>query len=105
MSSFEDIEEKIRLREQKIKARELEVRLKEIEHELDEIPVQQTTQHQEPVAPKRKKSLSKKTTDIAKFCAITLSVIIAVHIAAWLSTALIVVGVLWLAYKLFIEAD
>ena len=106
MSAFDEIEENIRLREQKLKARELEVRIQELEQELDDIPVQPTTKHNEAVASgPKKKRLSKKLTDIAKFCLIVISVIVAVRIAAWLSTTLIVIGVLWMSYKLFIESD
>lgn len=106
MSAFNEIEENIRLREQKIKARELEVRLKEIEQELDNIPVQSTTRHVETVASGRKKRrLSRRIADIGKFCLIVISVIAAVRIAAWLSTILIVLGVVWMAYKLFFDSD
>ena len=104
MDAFDEIEEKIRQREDALKARELKLRLKEIEQELDDIPVQPTVKHREPAKPKARRMLRKIGT-LGKFLLIVISVIVAIRIAAWVSTLIILFGVGWVAYKLFIESD
>ena len=104
MDAFDEIEEKIRQREEALKARELKLRLKEIEQELADIPVQPTVKHHEPTKPKDRRRL-KRISTLGKFLLIVISVIVAIRIAAWLSTVIILFGVGWVAYKLFIESD
>lgn len=105
MIPFDEIEENIRQREQKLKARELEIRIKELEQELDNVSVQPTTKYDEAASGLKQKRLYKKNTDIGKFCLIVVSVIVAIRLAAWLGTVLMVMGIIWMAYKLFIEPD
>lgn len=106
MSAFDDIEENIRLREQKLKARELEMRLKEIEQELDKIPTRETTPYVDASPVKKKKGrLTRDAASIGKFCLIVIGTIALVQVAAWVRTTLIVGGVAWMVYKLFIESD
>lgn len=103
MDAFDEIEEKIRQREEALKARELKIRLREIEQELDNIPVQPTAKHREVAGPKSRKML-RKITEIGKFLLIVIGVIVAIRVAAWISTLVILFGVSWVVYKLFIES-
>ena len=103
MDAFDEIEEKIRQREEALKARELKLRLREIEQELDNIPVQPTAKHHEAASPKSRQTL-KKMTEIGKFLLIVIGVIVAIRVAAWLSTLVILFGVSWVAYKLLIKS-
>ncbi|MEL6777842.1 MAG: hypothetical protein AAFO06_11340 [Cyanobacteria bacterium J06597_16] len=111
MSAFDPIEEDIRRREESLKARELKMRLKEIEKELDNIPNQSSTQpsaaehvHAEVVSDANTRRLYKKATDIGKFCLVVVSVIVAIRLAAWVGTIVMVLGITWMAYKLFLES-
>ena len=106
MSAFDNTEEDIRRREESLKARELKVRLKEIEKELDDIPSQSTAKHVEAevVTEAKTRRLYKKATDIGKFCLIVATVIVAIRLATWIGTILLVVGITWMAYKLFLES-
>lgn len=103
MDAFDEIEEKIRQREEALKARELKIRLREIEQELDNIPMQPTAKHRETASPKSRRMI-KKMTEIGKFLLIVIGVIVAIRVAAWISTLVILFGISWVVYKLFIES-
>ncbi len=104
MDPVERIEEKLRRREQEIEARELKARLKEIEQELEEISVTPTQKHEERAATQTKaRGIFQKIGDVGKFALIVFSVVVAIRLAAWLGTAVIIMGVVWVAYKLFAE--
>ena len=103
MDAFDHIEEQIRRQEDRVKARELKQRLEEIERGLVEPPVQPTTKHTEPTKTKTK-PFSKKIADIGKFLLIVVTVIVAIRLAAWIGTIMMVMGITWMAYKLFLES-
>lgn len=103
MDAFDEIEEKIRQREETLKARELKIRLRAIEQGLDDTLVQPTAKHPEVASPKSRKIL-KKVTEVGKFLLIVIGVIVAIRVAAWLSTLVILCGVSWVVYKLFFES-
>ena len=103
MDAFDKIEEEIRRQEDRVKARELKQRLNELEKGLVEPPVQPTVKHTEPIQ-RKKASLSKKITDIGKFMLVVVSVIVAIRLAAWVGTIVMVPGITWMAYKLFLES-
>lgn len=106
MTAFDEIEEDIRRREESIKAREIKVRMAEIERELEEIAPQPQARQVEVMPPKKKQGgLSKKITDIGKFCLVVVSVIVAIRLAAWVGTIVMVLGITWMAYKLFLESE
>ncbi len=100
MDPIEEIEEQLRRREQAIEARELKTRLKEIEQDLDQVPVTPTSRHKEKA---ESQGLSEKISNIGKFILIVFSVIIAIQISAWVGRAIIFMGVVWVAYKLFLD--
>ncbi len=101
MDPIEEMEEKLRRREQDLEARELKARLKEIEQDLDEIPVTPTAK--EATGGKKPRGLSQKASDVAKFVLMVFSVIVAIRIAHWVGMAIIITGVVWVAYKIFLE--
>ena len=104
MDTFKNKEEELRRREEELRARELQVRMKELEKEIDGIPVQPTTKHQEPAtSAAQQRRFIQKVSDIGKFCLIVISVIVAIRLAAWLGTILLVLGITWMAYKLFLD--
>lgn len=43
--------------------------------------------------------------NVGKFLLIVISVVVAIRVAAWISTLIILFGVGWVAYKLFIESE
>lgn len=110
MDAFDNIEEDIRRREDSVKARELKMRLKEIEKELEAIPqrpVEQGTAQPveaEVVSEAKTRSLYRKAKNVGLFGLIVVSVIVAVKIATWVATILMVLGITWMAYKFFLES-
>jgi len=105
MTAFDDIEEQIRHQEASAKAREIKARMAAIEKELEEISPRSNAREVEVMPPERKKgSLSKKMADIGKFFLVVVSVIVAIRLAAWVGTIVMVLGITWMAYKLFLES-
>ncbi len=100
MDPIEEMEEKLRRREQELEARELKTRLKEIEQDLDQVPVTPTYAHKETP---NSTGLTQKMSDIGKFLLIVFTVIVAIRVAAWAGMAIMVMGVVWVAYKLFLD--
>jgi len=100
MDPIEEMEEKLRRREQELEARELKTRLKEIEQDLDHVPVTPTYAHKE--TPKSA-GLTQKMSDVGKFLLIVFTVIVAIRVAAWAGMAIMVMGVVWVAYKLLLD--
>lgn len=114
MDAFEEIEDEIRRQEDRVKARELRKRLAELEKDLVETPkAKNSSQPSEAEArevdvmkPATKAGrLSKKMANLGKFCLIVVSVIVAIRLAAWIGTIVMVLGVTWIAYKLFLESN
>lgn len=101
MDPIEEIEEKLRRREQAIEAREIKARLREIENDLEEIPVSPTAK--ETVVGKKPRGLFHKASNVAKFTLIVFCVVVAVKVAHWVGMMLILTGIVWAAYKIFLE--
>jgi hypothetical protein len=98
-------EEELRRREEVLKARELEIRLRELEAEIEkqhEPPVQPTRKH----AQKSPKELVwyQRLPNVVKLGVVFVAVIVAVNIAHWLATIVIVGTIAWVSYKLFLES-
>lgn len=100
---YDSKEEELRRREEALKEREIQIRMRELEHELGSPTVHPTTKLDNP--PRKRRPWYKKLPDIGKFLLILIAVVVAVRIAAWLATAVLVLGVGWVGYKLFIEGD
>ena len=90
-------------REVELRKREIKIRMRELEAELEQpTPVQATVTTDEPSS---SRPWYKRLPDIGKFCLIVLAVIIAVRLATWLATAVMILGIAWAGYKLFLEGD
>ena len=96
-------EEELRRREAELKTRELQIRMRELEAELEETPVQPTYKHEEPQKPTKKQTWYKRIPNIAKFLLMVLLVIVVMRIASWLFAAVLVLGLAFVGYKLFLE--
>ncbi|MBE9039672.1 hypothetical protein IQ235_02535 [Oscillatoriales cyanobacterium LEGE 11467] len=106
MAIPEDRERELEQKERELHERERAIRLKELEDELNkpsDPPYYETQKHEKPEG--KLKRWSKKLTEIAKFCGIVIAVIVSIRIATWLTTLVIVGGVAWVGYKLFVEGD
>jgi Flp pilus assembly protein TadB len=101
--------EELRRREKELQAREHALRLRELEAEIDQqpstnqLPISLTIQHQEPERAIRHRS--RQALNVAKFLGIVVAVVVAVRIATWLATAVLVGGIVWVAYKIFFESN
>ena len=90
-------------REAELRKREIKIRMRELEAELEQpTPVQATVTTDEPLSGR---PWYKRLPDIGKFCLIVLAVIVAVRLATWLATAVMILGIAWAGYKLFLEGD
>lgn len=102
MSPHSSKEEELRKREQELRDRETALRLREMEAELDQsTPYYATTKHEEPES-KLKQQL-RKIVRVAQFLGIVVVVIVAVKVAVWAATALMVGAIAWIGYKIFFE--
>lgn len=97
-------EEDLRRREEALKEREIQIRMRELEAELDPTPVYPTAKH-EATPDKKKRPWYKRLLEIGKFCLIVVAVVVAVRLTAWLATAILILGIAWVAYKIFLEGD
>jgi ferric-dicitrate binding protein FerR (iron transport regulator) len=108
MNPQSDQEAELRRREQELKDREHAIRLREMEADLyqsssPEPPLSPTKKHQEPEGKMRRRLRQAK--NIAIFVGIVIVAAAAVRIATTLATAVIVLGIAWVAYKIFFERD
>jgi hypothetical protein len=93
-------------RQQEIEDRERALRLREIEAELyqqapPQPPLYETVKHDPPAT--QKQALMKKITRVAAFFGIVIGVMVAVRIASMLGTVVIVGGIAFVIYKIFVE--
>lgn len=109
MTSPNNRDDELRRREQELQDRERALRLRELESEIyaqpqpHEPPISPTTKHQD-----SKRSLQqryKQALEVAKFLGIVIAVVFAIRVATWLATAVLIGGVAWVAYKLFLSGD
>ncbi|MEM8639362.1 MAG: A24 family peptidase [Cyanobacteria bacterium P01_G01_bin.54] len=98
-------EEELRRREEALKERELQIRLRELEAELEPTPVTPTRKHQEESRPQPKPPWYQRLPNWLKFIVVVLGVLVAIRIAAWLASVVLVLAVSWVAYKLFLESQ
>jgi Flp pilus assembly protein TadB len=105
MSSNRDREEQLKRRELELQERERQIRLRELEAEIyqQQPPLHQTTKHQPPQ--KAKKPWLRKLVNIGKFFALVVVVILSFRIALWLAYASMVLGIAFIAYKLFFDGN
>jgi len=101
-------ERELRHKEQDLRKREQEIRLRELESEIDRsVPEHLTIKYAEPDSKtnSKLKQWRRKIIAASQFTGIIIAVVVAVRIASWLATALIVGGIALIAYKIFFEED
>ncbi|MEG4342626.1 hypothetical protein QUB70_04950 [Microcoleus sp. A003_D6] len=108
MNSPDKKARELRHKEQELRKREQEIRLRELEAEIDRsVPAYRTSKYEEPDSQVngKLKQWRRKIIAAAQFTGIVIAVVVAVRIASWLATAVIVGGIAFIAYKMFIEED
>ena len=98
----------LRHKEQELRKREQEIRLRELESEIDRsVPEHRTSKYEEPdsQAKGKLKQWRRKIIAAAQFTGIVIAVVVAVRIAFWLATVVIVGGIALIAYKMFFAKD
>ncbi|MEG4046460.1 MULTISPECIES: hypothetical protein [unclassified Microcoleus] len=108
MDSSDQKARELRHKEQELRKREQEILLRELEAEIDRsVPEHITSKYEEPDSQVngKLKQWRRKIIAAAQFTGIVIAVVVAVRIASWLATALIVGGIALIAYKMFIEED
>ena len=98
----------LRHKEQELRKREQEIRLRELEAEIDRpVPEHRTSKYEEPDSQVKGKlkQWRRKIIAAAQFTGIVIATVVAVRIASWLATAVIVGGIAWIAYTMFFAKD
>ena len=99
----------LRHKEQELRKREQEIRLRELETEIDRsVPEYRTTKYEKQDSQVKEGKLQqwrRKIIAVAQFTGIVIATIVAVRIASWLATAVIVGGIALIAYKIFVEEN
>lgn len=101
-------EEELRRREKELQDREMAIRLRELEDELRQPPLYSTVKHSTASRQKPQSSIQPGyggLVKVGKFLALVVGVVVAMRIAVWLATVIMVGGIAWVAYKLFLEGD
>lgn len=109
MNSHNDQENELKFREEELKKREQLLRLKEIEAEIHE---KQKAQ-EPPFYPTKKenppegflKRWGRKLANIAKFFGFIIATVVTIKIAYTLSLVIMVAGISWISYKIFLDKD
>jgi hypothetical protein len=99
----ESKEAELRRREESLKKREVDIRMRELEAELSNPAVLPTSQ--QPKTGLNHKLWYRRLNRVGQFFLLVIGVIVAVRVAAWLATLLLLLSVSWVAYKLFLEPD
>ncbi|MEG4866448.1 MULTISPECIES: hypothetical protein [unclassified Microcoleus] len=98
----------LRHKKQDLRRREQEIWLRELEAEIDRsVPEHLTRKYEESDSQVngKLKQWRRKILAVAQFTGIVIAVVVAVRIASWLATTLIVGFIALSAYKMFIEED
>jgi uncharacterized membrane protein YdbT with pleckstrin-like domain len=103
MGSQDDKEQELQRREVELRKRELEIRLRELDAEINPPPLYETVRHQEPE--KSTKRWLRQMAQVSKFMGVVVAVIVAIKIASWLATIVMIGGVAWVAYQIFLAND
>jgi Flp pilus assembly protein TadB len=109
MDSPDQKARELRHKEQELRKREQEIRFRELEAEIDRsVPEYRTTKYEEPdsqVKEGKLKQWRRKIIAVAQFTGIVIATVVAVRIAFWLATVVIVGGIALIAYKMFFAED
>jgi hypothetical protein len=111
-----DRERQLEQREAELRQREIEIRLRELDSEINQSslyqppnqsqnqpPIYETRRHSEPE--RRSQRLIWQVTQVAKFLGVVIAVLVAVRIASWLASIIIVGAVAWVIYQIFLAKD
>jgi hypothetical protein len=107
MSSSNPDDEQLRQREQEIRDRERAIRLRELEAELHQPPLLPTVKLptvKQPPADAKLQGKYRQIRNVATFFGLVVVVAVAVKIASQLATAVMVGGIAWVAYKIFMDS-
>jgi len=108
MNSPDKKARELRHKEQELRKHEQELRLRELEAEIDRsVPAYRTSKYEEPDSQTNSqiKQWRRKILAVAQFTGIVIAVVVAVRIASWLATGVIVGAISWIAYKIFVARD
>ena len=108
MNSPDKKTRELRHKQQELRKREQESWLRELEAEIDRsVPEYLTSKYKEPDSQVngKLKQWRRKILAVAQFTGIVIVVVVAVRIASWLATALMVGGIALIAYEMFVEKD
>ncbi len=103
MNSPHQFDEASQQREKELQEREHALRLRELEAELHQSMPLPTTKHHEPT--RSVQQWAKKAKNIALFVGIVVVTMVAVKIATQLAAGVMVLGIAWVAYKIFFERN
>jgi hypothetical protein len=103
MNSPNPFEEASRQRENELRKREHVLRLRELEAELHQPTPLPTSKHHE--STRSMQQWTKKAKHIAIFVGIVVVTMVAVKIATQLAVGVMVLGIAWIAYQLFFNAN
>jgi len=109
MDSPEKKARELRHKEQELRKREQEIRFRELEAEIDRsVPEYRTSKYEEADSQVKEGKLQqwrRKIIAAAQFTGIVIATVVAVRIATWLATVVIVGGIALIAYKMFFAED
>jgi hypothetical protein len=100
MASQDDKEQELQRREAELRQRELEIRLRELDAEINPPPLYETVKHQE--AERSIERWKRQLIQVGKFMGVVIAVIVAVRIASWLATIVMIGGIAWVVYQIFL---
>ncbi len=98
-------EQDLRQREAELRERELSVRLKEMEMELQKAKGDRLSTEVEPptTRPGRIRRWRRNAIEGLKLFAVVVAVIVAIRVAYWLASVMVVLGIAYLLYKFYFE--
>ena len=109
MNSPDDQEKDFQRREQELQEREKAIRLRELEaeiyqqHQENQPPLYETIQ-QKPSENKLRR-WGRKLLRLAKFFGFVVIVLVAIKLAYWVAFGIMIGGIAWIGYKIFLEGD
>lgn len=99
-------EEELQRREAALKEREIKVRMRELESEIAQSsPGQLTTRRKAKHKAALRHGWYGRLPKFVQFGLLVVGVIVGIRIATWFAGVLILFGIGWVGYKLFIERD
>lgn len=82
---------------------ERELRLREIEAEINQPSLSRIANDQEAKGALNRRH--KQIREVTKFVGIVIAVVVAVRVARWLATAVVISAIVWIVYTIFFKND